>query len=183
LNFEIWILDLFRISIFGFRIFCLEEKMVSAEWLKKTELFENLNESHLNVILSRSSVESFTEGKTIFRQGEEANRLYVLIQGAVDLTVKAQEQIDFMTSKIEKDGAVFGTASLMEPFRYNVTATCLKATKVLRIEADHLKKKMEEDPKMGTEIMKKLASIYFNRLNDLRSGVSNLLKVFKTRIT
>ena len=54
--------------------------MVSAEWLKKTELFENLNESHLNILLSQSSVESFPEGKTIFRQGEEANRLYVLIR-------------------------------------------------------------------------------------------------------
>jgi hypothetical protein len=36
---------------------------------------------------------------------------------------------------------------------------------------------------MGVEIMRKLASIYFNRLNEVRSGVSNLLKVFKTRIT
>jgi len=155
--------------------------MVSAEWLKKTELFENLNESHLNVILSRSSVESLTEGKTIFRQGEEANRLYVLIQGAVDLTVEAQEQIDFMTSKIGREGAVFGTASLMEPFRYNVSAICLKPSKVLVIDASFIQKMMEEDPKMGMEMMKKLASIYFNRLNDLRSGVSNLFKFFKIK--
>jgi hypothetical protein len=47
------------------------------------------------------------------------------------------------------------------------------------MEADHIKKKMEEDPKMGMEIMKKLASIYFSRLNEMRSGVSNLLKIFK----
>jgi CRP-like cAMP-binding protein len=155
--------------------------MVSTEWLKKTELFENLNNSQLNVLLSRSSVESFPEEKTIFRQGEEANRLYVLIQGAVDLTAKAQEQIDFMTSKIEREGAVFGTASLMEPFRYNVSATCLKPLKVLVIDASFIQKMMEEDPKMGMEIMKKLASIYFNRLNELRSGVSNFLKIFKSK--
>jgi hypothetical protein len=30
-------------------------------------------------------------------------------------------------------------------------------------------------------VMKKLASIYFNRLNDLRSGVSNLLKTLKLK--
>ena len=157
--------------------------MVSAEWLKKAELFRNLNDPHLDALLSQSSVQSFTEGKTIFRQGEEAIRLYVLIEGAIDLTVKAQDQIDFMTSKIEKEGAVFGTPSLMEPFRYNVTATCLKSTKVLVLEAGQLKRMMEDDPRMGMEIMRKLASIYFNRLNELRSGVSNLLKVFKTRTT
>jgi hypothetical protein len=38
---------------------------------------------------------------------------------------------------------------------------------------------MRRDPKMGMEIMKKLVSIYFNRLNEMRSGVSNVLKVFK----
>jgi len=32
---------------------------------------------------------------------------------------------------------------------------------------------------MAMEIMKKLASIYFNRLSELRSGGSNFVKVFK----
>jgi CRP-like cAMP-binding protein len=159
-----------------------EAKMVSAEWLKKTELFESLEESQLNDLLSHSPVESFRQGDTIFRQGDEANHLYVLVQGAVDLSVKAMEEVGFMTSKIDKEGAVFGTPALMEASRYNVTATCLKASRILIIEADYLKVKMTKEPKMGLEIMKKLSSIYFNRLNELRSGVSNLLKIFKVKV-
>jgi CRP-like cAMP-binding protein len=158
-----------------------EDKMVSPEWLKKTELFDTLEESQLNALLSNSSVKSYSQGETIFQQGEEAKQLYILIQGEVDLTVKTQEKIALMTSKIEKEGAVFGTPSLMEPFRYNVTAKCLKPTKVLAIEAHHIRKKIEENPRMGVEIMRKLASIYFNRLNELRSGVSNLVKSFKLK--
>jgi CRP-like cAMP-binding protein len=96
--------------------------------------------------------------------------------------VKAEEKIDFMTSRVEKEGAVFGSPSLMEPFRYNVSAICLKPSKVLVLDAKHIKGKMEEDPKMGMEVMKKLASIYFNRLNDLRSGVSKLMKTFKLKM-
>lgn len=152
--------------------------MVSVEWLKGTELFETLKESQLNALLSHSVVESFSEGKTIFKQGGEATRLYILVEGSVDLTVKTEKQIDFMTSKIEKDGAVFGTASLMEPYRYNVSAICVKPSTVLIMEANYLGRKMEEDPGMGLEIMKKLASIYFNRLNEMREGVSNLIKFF-----
>lgn len=155
--------------------------MVSAEWLKKAELFGALNNSQLNTLLSQSHVEDCSEGKVIFHQGEEALRLYVLFQGSVELTVKAEQKVDFMTSKIEKEGAVFGSPSLMEPFRYNVSAVCLRPSKVLVLDANHIRKKMEEDPSMGMEIMKKLASIYFNRLNDVRSGVSNLLKVFKLK--
>ena len=155
--------------------------MVSAEWLKRTELFETLEEPQLNTLLLHASVESLPEGKTIFNQGDKAAHLYVLVEGAVDLTIKTGEKIDLMTSKVEKEGAAFGMPSLMEPFRYNVTTTCLKPSKLLIMEADHIKKKMEEDPKMGREMMKKLASIYFNRLNDLRSGVSNLLKTLKLK--
>ena len=97
----------------------------------------------------------------------------------VDLSVKTEEKFDFLTSKVEKEGAAFGIPSLIEPFRYNVTATCLKPSKLLVINAGRVRMDMEKDPEMGMEIMKKLASIYFNRLNEMRSGVSNLLKFFK----
>jgi len=155
--------------------------MVSTEWLKKTELFGTLSESQLSALLSHSSVESLPEGKTIFRQGDEANRLYLLIEGMVDLSFKTGEKIDFLTSKVEKEGVVFGVPSLIEPFRYNVTATCLRASKVFVIDAARVRMEMEKDPKMGMEILKKLVAIYFNRLNEMRSGVSNLLKVFKLK--
>jgi CRP-like cAMP-binding protein len=153
--------------------------MVTPAWLKNTELFSGLEEPRLIVILSHSSVESFREGKTIFSQGEEAHRLYVLIEGIVTLTVKTGEKIDFMTSTLDKEGAIFGMPCLLEPFRYNVTATCLKSSKVLMMEADQIMKVIEQDPKMGMEIMRKLASIYFRRLNEMREGVSKLLKVYK----
>jgi CRP-like cAMP-binding protein len=155
--------------------------MVSTDWLKKTELFGTLSESQLNILLSHSSVESLPEGKIIFRQGDEANHLYVLIEGMIDLSVKTGEKVDFLTSKIEKEGSAYGIPCLIEPFRYNVTATCLKPSKVLVIHAGRVRMEMEKDPKMGMEIMKKLVTIYFNRLNEMRAGVSNFLKVFKLK--
>jgi len=159
----------------------VEEKMVSAEWLKRTELFSTLEESQLNIILSHSSVESCLDKKTIFHQGDEAHRLYILIEGVIGLTVKTGEKVNFMTSTIDKEGSVFGMPSLLEPFRYNVTATCLKPSKILMIEANHIRKRMEQDTRMGMEIMKKLALIYFNRLNEMREGISKLVKVFKSK--
>lgn len=153
--------------------------MVTPAWLKGTELFSGLEEPQLVAILSHSSVEPLPEGKTIFNQGEEAHHLYILIEGTVTLTVKTGEKIDFMTSTIDKEGVIFGMPCLLEPFRYNVTAKCLKPAEVLIIEAAPVRKEMEENLKMGIEIMKKLASIYFNRLNEMREGVSRLLKALK----
>jgi CRP-like cAMP-binding protein len=159
----------------------VEGNMVSAEWLKRTEIFGELDEARLTTLLSQSVVKSYSERESIFFQEDEATHLYILIKGAVDLTVKTQEKIDFMTSKIEKEGAVFGTASLMEPFRYNVSAICLKPSEVLVLDALLIRRRMEDDPRIGMEIMKKLASIYFNRLNSMRAGITNLFKMLKMK--
>jgi len=153
--------------------------MISLEWLKRTELFNGLMDSQLEVLLSRSILKSYSEGATLFLQGEEANYLFILIKGLIELTIKTKEQTQFVASKIEKEGAVFGTASLMEPFQYNVSATCLKPSEVLMINAKWLRERMMEDPMMGLEIMKKLAALYFSRLNTLRAGISNFIKEFK----
>jgi len=153
--------------------------MISLEWLKRTELFNGLMDSQLEALLSRSILKSYSEGTTLFLQGEEANSLFILIKGLIELTIKTKEQTQFVASKIEKEGAVFGTASLMEPFQYNVSATCLKPSEVLMINAKWLRERMMEDPMMGLEIMKKLAALYFSRLNTLRVGISNFIKEFK----
>lgn len=155
--------------------------MISLEWLKRTELFNGLMDSQLEALLSRSIFKSYSEGATLFLQGEEANHLFILIKGLIELTIKTKEQAQFVASKIEKEGAVFGTASLMEPFQYNVSATCIKPSEVLMINAKWLRERMKEDPKMGLEIMKKLATLYFSRLNTLRVGVSNFIKEFKEK--
>ncbi len=152
--------------------------MVSVEWLKKTELFEALEDSQLSLILSLSSVESCPEGNIIFQEGGEATYFYVLIQGAIDLTTKAHEKIGFLTSRIQREGSVFGIPSLLEPYRYNMTAKCAVPCSVLRIEADRLRRRMEEDPRLGMGIMKKLALTYFKRLNELRIGVVNYFRTF-----
>ena len=155
--------------------------MVSRAWLKKTELFEVLDESYLDELLSHSTVQSFPEGEIVFREGGKATHLYVLMEGMIRLSVREQEPADFITSQVSKEGMVFGIPSLLEPFCYNVTATCLKPSTLLVMEADQVRKRMEEEPRMGMAIMKRLALLYFNRLNDLRKGIILFVKTFPTR--
>lgn len=153
--------------------------MVTAAWLKKTELFEPLEVSQLEELLSRSTVRSFSRGETVFRQGEEALFLYVLIEGRVELRAQGGEMTDLMTTQIDREGLTFGMPSLIEPFRYNVTAIASEASNLLEIDARYLRERFEQDPKMGIKILRKLAFIYFERLNRMRLGVSNLLRMLK----
>lgn len=153
--------------------------MVTAAWLKKTELFGSLEASQLEDVLSHSAVQSFRPGETVFHQGDGALFLYVLIEGCIELRAQGGEKTDLMTTRIEREGLTFGMPSLIEPFRYNVTAVSTAPSKALAIDARYLRERFEDDPRMGLEIFKKLSFIYFERLNRMRSGVSNLLKMLK----
>jgi CRP-like cAMP-binding protein len=130
--------------------------------------------------IARSAQEKvYDPEENIFVHGEEAKNLYVLLDGTVDLKLKAFEDIDLMTSKLTEKGDVFGTGSLMMPALYNVTAKCLENTRVLAIDAYALRGLIDEDPKLGREIMRRLAQLFFSRLNETRQGITNLFKVFR----
>jgi len=62
----------------------------------------------LDLVWLHSSVQSFPAGSQVFRQGDEADTLYVLIEGAIELSVKTGEKVDFLTSKVETEGSLFG---------------------------------------------------------------------------
>lgn len=153
--------------------------MTDIHILKETGLFKDLTEKQLESIARSAQEKVYESEENIFVHGDEANKLYVLLDGTVDLKLKAFEDIDLMTSKLTTKGDVFGTASLMLPQLYNVTAKCLEKTRVLAIDAHALKGLIEGDPKLGREIMGRLAQLFFSRLNETRQGITNLFKVFR----
>jgi CRP-like cAMP-binding protein len=153
--------------------------MASIQALKKVGLFESLSEDQLKAIAQVGREKSFDQGKEIFKQGQKAKTLYVLLDGVVTLRIKAEEEIDLMAETLTETGSVFGTASLMSPYISNVTARCIKSTKALAIDSAGFQEILRRDPLIGFEVMTRLAQLYLNRLNSTRAAITNLFKIFK----
>jgi CRP/FNR family cyclic AMP-dependent transcriptional regulator len=153
--------------------------MASSEALKKASIFDSLSDDQLKAIAQLGQEKSFEPGEEIFKQGQKAKTLYVLLDGVVTLRIKAEEEIDLMAETLKEMGSVFGTASLMSPYVCNVTARCVKTTKALAVDAAEFQKIIRQDTGMGFEVMTKLAQLYFNRLNTTRTAITNLFKIFK----
>jgi len=153
--------------------------MTQVHILKEVELFRDLTGKQLENIVRNAQERVYDSGENIFTHGDEAKNLYVLLEGAVNLKIKAFEDIDLMTSELTRKGDIFGTAALMMPALYNVTAKCLERTRVLAIDAHSLKGLIDEDPKLGLEIMRQLAQLFFSRLNETRQGITDLFNVFR----
>ena len=156
--------------------------MASIKELKKVGLFESLSDDQLKAVAQLGQEKSFDRGEEIFKQGQKAKTLYMLLDGVVTLRIKVEEEIDLMAETLRETGSVFGTASLMNPYISNVTARCLKSTKALAIDSAGFQEILKRDPLMGFEVMTRLAQLYFNRLNTTRAAITNLFKIFKFQI-
>jgi len=153
--------------------------MISIKDLKEADLFKGLNAKQLQLVGKHFTEENFQIGNMIFSQGSPALNLYILLEGEVTLGIKAKGEIDITAYSVGKRGETFGLSSLIKPYRNNVSATCIKKTRVLSIDGEILRKILKQNSKMGIQIMERVAEVYFNRLNSTRAMITNLFKMFK----
>lgn len=153
--------------------------MISLKDLKEVELFKGLDTKQLQRFGKHLIEEDFRIGQTVFSQGTPAEKLYILLDGEVNLGIKAKGEVDITAYSVNKKGECFGLSSLIKPYRNNVSATCNKKTRVLSVNGEVLRKLIKQNSKIGVEIMEKVAEIYFNRLNSTRAMITNLFKMFR----
>jgi CRP/FNR family cyclic AMP-dependent transcriptional regulator len=111
-------------------------------------------------------------GHTIFREGDEADRFFLIRQGVVrlDMEVPGRGRVD-----IEMLGAdcALGWSWLFPPYRWHLTATAIERTSVLVFDASMLRSLMASDPLTGYEMMRRFAAIIFDRLGSTRLQVGD----------
>jgi len=155
--------------------------MIPIKELKEAVLFRGLNTKQLRLFNKHFTEGNFQAGEVIFSQGETAQNLYIMSEGEVNLAVKAKGEIDITAYSVGRKGEVFGLSSLVKPYRNNVSATCSKKTRVFSIRGETVRRLMQQNSKVGLEMMEKVAEIYFNRLNSTRAMIANLFKMFKVQ--
>ncbi len=155
--------------------------MVPIKDLKEADLFKTLNTKQLQPFCKHFAEENFESGQVIFLQGEQAKKLYILLEGEVTLDVKAKGEIDINAQLIRKKGEAFGLPSLLKPYRNSVSATCNKRTRVLSVDAEVLRERMKKNTNVGIVIMERVAEIFFGRLNSNRAMITNLFKMFRVQ--
>ena len=87
----------------------------------KLFFFNNLPENELNLIIRAFNKENINQGETIFTQGEDADKLYILNSGELDCwkTFKKGDPETYIKSY--KEGDSFGDLALMYNYKRNYT--------------------------------------------------------------
>ena len=124
-------------------------------------LFQGVGEETQKKIFEAAREESHPQRDFLFRQGDPARNLYILMEGRVRMSVGPQELLAHVASD---SGDVIGWSSLMETNSYTASAECLVPVKVLRIASSHLDQILQQDPASGMIFFKHLAALISRRL-------------------
>ena len=131
--------------------------------IKEVELFEGIAPDIMEEIVNICSEENYAKDSVLFKKGEEADCLYILVEGNIRLVIENGGSLSYTLSG---PGQVFGWSSMVESGLYTSSSVCATAIKALKIEREKLDKVFGLHPDVGLKVLKRLAGVISQRLSN-----------------
>ncbi len=109
----------------------------------------------------------FEAGELIFREGDPANRFYLIQEGKVALESEKTGQRPVLIQTLGV-GEVLGWSWLFPPYYWHFNARALEPTKAIFFYGTRLREQSEEDPVLGYELLKRMSHVVIQRLQATR---------------
>ncbi|QOC23890.1 cyclic nucleotide-binding domain-containing protein [Wenzhouxiangella sp. AB-CW3] len=134
-----------------------------AKHLSEQPFFTGLSEDHLNW-LARHAVETrFDVDQLVARQGDRADRFYLLLEGALGVEIPAIAGPKLEITQLGS-GQIFGWSWLIRPYKWHFNARALEPTRVLDFDGKAILEHCEEDPEFGYALLKLFSYLMATRL-------------------
>jgi CRP-like cAMP-binding protein len=128
---------------------------------------------HLAILTECAMPAEFKKGELIFREGDPANRFYLIRSGRVELQAKVQER-DCMLIQTIGPGDVLGWSWLFPPYYWHFDARATSPVKAIFFYGTWLREYSEQDHNLGYELMKRTAEVVIKRLQAARKYLVEL---------
>jgi|SRR6266478_6573063 CRP-like cAMP-binding protein len=126
-----------------------------------------LSPHHLRLLCDCAMPSHFLPDELIFKEGDPANRFYLIQKGRVALECYAKEKGNTLI-QIIGTGDVLGWSWLFPPYFWHFNARALEPTEAVFIYATPLREECESDHELGYELLKRMAEVMLTRLQATR---------------
>lgn len=135
-----------------------------------------LSDRHLELLTGCASNIRFEASQLVFREGEEANRFYLIRDGKVAVELFASERgpINILTLG---EGEVLGWSWLVPPYRWRFDAHAIERTRAIALDGKCLREKSERDHDLGYELLKRITHTMEERLQATRLQLMNVYEI------
>ena len=137
-----------------------------AELLSNIPLFESLTEDDLRSLSDRLGEIDYNEGDVIFRQGEDGSSLYVIEEGAVEISYGEGKAKVCLATLFP--GQYFGELSLFDGAPRSATATATKSSRLIRLDRGDLVDFVDKNPPAALRIISEMSE-RLRQTNELMS--------------
>ena len=128
-----------------------------------------MGERHVKLIAECACRTQFDEDDVIFRQGDIANRFYLIERGTVQLEAALPSGERRVVAGMIGSGGVLGWSWLFEPYEWQFTARALTLTTAIFFYGTVLREHCETDPSLGFELFKRMSAEMVRRLQSARN--------------
>jgi CRP-like cAMP-binding protein len=137
--------------------------MNKIEVLKRSDLFRELDDEHLNLVAEIGTHQVCDAGTIIYKQGSIAELIYVIEHGLMGIILEvgplAQRQVQ-AAANFES----FGWSAMIPPYTRTATVKALERTKVMVFNGRELTAFCTTHSEVGFKIMQAVARVISERL-------------------
>lgn len=142
-------------------------------YLAEHKFFENLPKRDLNLLVSCASNVRFDAGKYIFREGESADKFYLIRHGKVAIEIAGPGVGPIIVDTLD-EGDVLGWSWLIPPYRWRFDARAIELTRAIALDGACLRSKCEQDHDLGYELLKRFTLVMAARVEATRLQLLDL---------
>ena len=143
------------------------------EVLGSHPFFAGLNADAMRLIAGCASNVHFAEGEFLFEEGHEANQFWVIRRGRVALQLESPGQGAIVTDTMD-EGEVVGWSWLVPPYRFFADGRAVTPVSATALDGACLRGKCEADPELGYQLLKRVTSVMYQRLQSTRIRLLDL---------
>lgn len=126
---------------------------------------------HVELLCECAMQTEFAEGQLIFREGDLANRFYLIEEGSVALESAASKGRKAVI-QVLGPGDVLGWSWLFPPYYWHFDARALKPTRAIFFYGTRLRTQCDEDHDFGYELIKRVAAVVVRRMQAAREQIA-----------
>ncbi len=135
--------------------------------LRDLPFFQGMKEEHIAELAGCASYASFQAGQSVFHQGEDADRIYVIRSGRIAVDVESVDRGMTTIQTLDADD-VLGWSWLFPPYVWSFGARAVETTRTIAMDARCLRGKCEADTDLGYALLKRFSAVIVDRLRATR---------------
>jgi CRP-like cAMP-binding protein len=145
----------------------------SVDALAAIEFLHGTSRDDLEQLASVAQMRDYGESETVFREGEAADSVYLVVSGKLSLQLSPSTIYRKHLVNVGP-GEMLGWSSLVENSRFVATAVVVEPAQLIQIDAARLRAICHDDPQFGYEFTRRAMLALAKRLTVTWTQLSRL---------